>query len=450
MRRPSARTRDLLIITGLVIAGIAGIVISDSPGPRVFSESKAGASPPAPVQTRIKLPASFEYLQPGYNHTPVYSRVGVAAAPDGTVRLAWQGPDGVHVTALGPTMLRSGPDAVVRGSTEVGGLVAHDDGFALLTRRPDRNALHETAAHLVRFRGAKQAWSAPLTRAKDTSPVLAGALAWNGTKYGAYFVVHGAAGATKGHYGDKLTYTTAAGVKLKGGWTWGCSHDVGLALAPTPSGPFASVCVDDRRSGVMLSTGIGAADGAPVIQREQCWAGYCGATIGGLVRSPSGPWAVAFGSRGATSAKPTGGGRGWTVTPATATHQIALRLLRTKSRPKARTIYLTNDPSIDHVNIKIAPYGRKHFLLSWQTLATTTCKSGTCTGHFTGTHLRLVTLSGAWSGPETITQAHIGGDMATLPDGSLVWASAPNPPPYTTPLAASPSTRWLNVYRLYL
>jgi hypothetical protein len=445
MRRPSARTRNLLISVGLVLAAVTGIVISDSPRPRVFSESRAGTSPLVPVRTWIRLPVSFKYLQPGYHHTPGYARVGVAAAPDGTVRVAWQGPDGVHVTALGPTMRRSGPDTVVRGSTEVGGLVAHDDGFALLTRRPDRNTRHETAAHLVRFRGTEQAWSAPLTRAKDTSPVLAGALAWNGEKYGAYFVVHGATG----RYGDRLTYTTAAGVKLKGGWTWGCSRDVGLALAPAPSGPFASVCVDDQRSGVLLSTGVGAPADAPVIQREQCRAGHCGASIGGLVRSPSGPWAVAFGSRGATSAKPAADGRGWTVTPATATHQIALRLLRTKSRPMARTIYLTDDPSVDHVNIKIAPYGEQHFLLSWQTLAKPTCRSGTCTGRFTGTHLRLVTLSGAWSGPETITKAHIDGDMATLPDGSLVWVSAPNPPLYSSPLTASPATRRLNVYHLY-
>ena len=47
------------------------------------------------------------------------------------------------------------------------------------------------------------------------------------------------------------------------------------------SGAFTSLCFDDWRSGLFVSTSIGAPDEAPVVQREQCWAGYCGGTFAG-------------------------------------------------------------------------------------------------------------------------------------------------------------------------
>jgi len=47
-------------------------------------------------------------------------------------------------------------------------------------------------------------WAAKLTGAasNDTAPVLDGALRWDGTRFGAYFVVHGAGGFASGRYGD--------------------------------------------------------------------------------------------------------------------------------------------------------------------------------------------------------------------------------------------------------
>ncbi|MER6356953.1 hypothetical protein ABT186_35380 [Streptomyces sp. NPDC001634] len=124
------------------------------------------------------------------------------------MRVAWPAADGVHVTTLSGSLERHGPDVVVPGAKEVGGLVAHDDGFALLTRVPDSNKWGETAAALFRYRNGAQAFSTKLTGAasNDTAPVLDSQLKWNGTMYGAYFVVHGAGGFADGHYGDKLAY----------------------------------------------------------------------------------------------------------------------------------------------------------------------------------------------------------------------------------------------------
>ena len=90
-------------------------------------------------------------------------------------------------------------------------------------------------------------------------------------------------------------------------------------LAVEPADP-AVVYVGSERSGLFVSTGIGAPDVAPVVQREQCWAGYCGGTFpsrtGDLVKSATGRYATAFASRGAASAKKNpadSSGRGWTA-----------------------------------------------------------------------------------------------------------------------------------------
>ena len=238
---------------------------------------------------------------------------------------------------------RSGADTVVKGTKEAGGLVAHNDGLALLTRVADTNKWKDTAAALVRYKNGKQAFRTKLTGAasNDTSPVLDGQLAWNGKKYGAYFVVHGAGGFADGHYGDKLAYVGANGAKQSGGWGWGCSHNEGIALHPESTGAFTSFCFDDWRSGLFVSTGIAAPDNAPVVQREECWAGYCGGTYasrtGDLVKSSSGRYVTAFGSRGSASAKKNpadSSGRGWTVKPRWKTHQVALRFLKNRSTPQ--------------------------------------------------------------------------------------------------------------------
>jgi len=88
-------------------------------------------------------------------------------------------------------------------------------------------------------------------------------------------VVRGAGGPASGHFGDTLIYVDADGgvePASDGGWSWGCSHNEGIALWPIAGQPFASECGDDWRSGIFVSTGIGAPDNAPVIRRAQCTA----------------------------------------------------------------------------------------------------------------------------------------------------------------------------------
>ncbi|WP_369030242.1 RICIN domain-containing protein [Streptomyces adonidis] len=406
--------------------------------------------------SKVTLPVAFGYQEPGYNQLREWTRVDTQAAPDGSVRVAWPASDGVHVTSLSPALARQGTDTVVPDTKEVGGLVAHDDGFALLTRVPDTNKWGDTAAALIRYKDGSALFSKKLTgtASNDTSPVLDGALKWNGSKYGAYFVVHGAGGFADGHYGDKLAYVDDTGAVKSGGWDWGCSHNEGIALAPAASGDFPSLCFDDWRSGLFVSTGISAPDDAPVVQREQCWAGYCGGAYpgnsGDLVKTSTGGYATAFASRGAASAvKNTAdsSGRGWTVTPKTDTHQVALALLKDASTPGS-VVALTNDPGTDHRNVRVTPYG-KNLLVSWESVADATCKDGTCTGKFTGTHLRVVDATGKPVAADEVVDARMAGDIATLPDGSLAWAFASATPDYGSAMSGtSPTTTTLSIAHL--
>lgn len=410
--------------------------------------------------TQLDLSASTTYLQSGYNELPQWRRIDSAAAPNGDMYVAWQASGGIHVSPLTSAGKRSGSDFVVSGAQEVSGLVALNDGFALLTRMADTstNMWGETAAWLVRYHSdGSRMWAVKLTAAasNDTAPVLDGALRWDGTRFGAYFVIHGAGGFASGHYGDKLVYVSSGGAILSGGWSWGCSHNEGIDLWPQSSGAFASLCYDDWRSGLFVSTGIAAPDDAPVIQRAQCWAGYCGGIPGGLTRTSSGRFATLFSSTGMASQKlnaADSSGRGWSVTPQWHTHQVAISFLNGDATAAAgNPVYLTTDSSVDNVNPHIAPYGANGFLVSWESVARASCNAGTCTGTFTGTHLRVVDKNGRFLTADLVVQAHIAGDIAVLPNGGLAWAAPAATPSYATALyGTGPTTRTLTIATLSL
>ncbi|WLW51320.1 hypothetical protein [Streptomyces sp. YU58] len=453
-----ARHRRIRAARRPLIAGLAatGALVG------AWYATAGAATPAAPnlavTSTAVSLPAKFPYLSAGYNNTREWTRTATAVAPNGTLRVAWPASDGVHVTPLTAAGKRSAADTVVKGAKEVGGLVAHNDGFALLTRVADTNKWKETAAAIVRYTGAKKTWSTKLTgtASHDTAPLLDGQLTWNGTKYGAYFVVHGAGGFADGHFGDKLSYVSAAGKKLSGGWSWGCSHNEGIALHAEQTGAFTSLCFDDWRSGLFVSTGIGAPDNAPVVQREQCWAGYCGGTFasrtGDLVKSSTGRYATAFASRGATSAAKNPddtSGRGWTVKSKTSTHQVAVAFLKNRNSGPGKAIYLTNTKAAEHVNVRLAPYGKDRLLLSWESLKNPKCANGTCTGTFTGTHLRLIDWNGKFQSADKVVAARLTGDIAVQKDGTLTWAYVPVTPSYASALTGtSPTSATLRIARL--
>jgi hypothetical protein len=86
-------------------------------------------------------------------------------------------------------------------------------------------------------------------------------------------------------------------------------------------------------------------------------------------------------------------------------------------------------------------------LVSWESITDASCANGTCTGHFAGTHLRVVSRSGRTVGPDivgpdTVVNAHIA-------DGSLVWAFAQATLDDSGPLNGSgPTTTTLTIAHL--
>ncbi|WP_260860141.1 hypothetical protein [Streptomyces cupreus] len=77
------------------------------------------------------------------------------------------------------------------------------------------------------------------------------------------------------------------------------------------------------------------------------------------------------------------------------------------------------------------------------------CKSGTCTGTFTGTHLRLIDWNGKFQTPDKVVSARITGDIAVQKDATLTWVYVPVTPSYAKPLTgASPMSTSLRIARL--
>ncbi|WP_052438444.1 hypothetical protein [Streptacidiphilus jiangxiensis] len=359
----------------------------------------------------IKLSSAFNYLSPNGAGMPQWTRTVTAVAPGGTVDVAWQAANGIHVTRVDGRLRRTGPDTVITGAREIGGLVAFDDGFALLTRVADHNRWGETAAALIRVRDGRVAFVVKLTGATshDTAPMLDGQLAWSGGRYAAVFTVHGAGGAQNGRWGDKMVYVSDAGRILPGGRAWGCRGDTGRTLGW--SGPSAAyTCYDD-----------GTAAGSALTSGDD------------MVRTGNGSWVTALSSRGPVSSRKNL--LTWDITPRWSSHRTVLFFVDTGSRT-ARSVVLTTTAGTENINVHLAPYGRTALLVSWESVRN---------GVFTGTHFRLVDLNGRFLTPDLVLGVHVSGPIGVLANGDLVWAFVRQ-----TPLYGHRMNRWPTVTSLFL
>jgi hypothetical protein len=382
-------------------APVNGTVASSAPSMMSSSTISANIS----VST-VKLATAFSYLSPSSTGIPQWTRTVTAMAPNGTLEVAWQASDSVHVTPVNRYLRRTGADVVIAGAHEIGGLVAFDNGFALLTRVSDHNKWGETAAALIRVRNGRLAFVLRLTgsASHDTSPMLNGQLSWNGSRYAAYFTVHGTSGSTNGSYGDKMVYANDSGQMMSGGWEWGCRGDTGRTLS-WQSGSYSSACFDDSSSS---------------------------GTVGGssdMVQSGNGRSAVALSSLGPVTSKKNS--LTWKVTPRWNTHQVVVVFLAGSSSRTATSVFLTSDASTDNINVHLAPYGKSALLVSWESVKH---------GVFTGTHFRLIDLSGRFLTADVVLTIHVSGNIVVLSNGDLVWAFVRETPVYSHRLSRWPTT----------
>jgi hypothetical protein len=386
----------------------------------------------------VDVTEDIRYRRLGYNVIAEDERIAFSIASDGAPSVAWLEALGsrVHVTSLDGTLARRGADTVVDG-TDVGGLVAQPDGAALLVSRTDpgeplrdpaaSNAIAK-AAVLVRVRQGVEAAAMPLTgtasvvsatvgAARDcTASPLNGRLEWNGSRYGAYFVVHGCEGDTHASfYGDKLVYLDDGGRALPGGWDWGCSINQGIRLLPGPS-TFTPICLSDSQPSQGLNLVL---EGQPPVQLapELSAIGYSAGQLGSIVRMGDGTFVIAWSSRGLTNA----GGR---PNAAKTAPDLAFLTLDRDYRVVIDHTWLSDTPDMAELGVHLAPYGPDRLLLTWEAFSDLQCNGQTCDGTFRGTHARLLDATGHFLTPDEIIPATPNEleDIRVFPNGDLGFA----------------------------
>ncbi len=420
----------------------------------------------------IPVDRDIAWQRPGYDRFPVDERLALAVQPDGQAQLAWlevspatvaggpaQPPVGVHVTPLGTDLRRRAgqSDALVPTGEEVAGLVAHDDGFALLTRDLNPGApIHlddiPTVAYLVRFRDGAEWWRKPLTGDLSESlpeantlysPFLDGQLAWNGSVYGAYFVVRGGVGdPAEGFWRDALVFRDSLGgtpPPTMPQLAHGCQNNGGIRL------------IRDRgKSNLMASTwatlpdltGLCVQQASPelkltsleahrfVSDQEVSWAGYAGARLGSLVKVADGYLVFWLSQGDAAQAELRQG------------HDIRMARLDHDFNVVAGPTWVTRTPGTQEWNLHVAPYGENHLLMIYEDIAI----SGSAFDHgamylgtYRGTHLALLDGSGLLLADELLQDRPLAitanAEPVLLPGGDVAWPFVNPSPDYTSPTA---------------
>jgi hypothetical protein len=446
------------------------------------AEPDIDPSPACPTSLEQRLTVStigtgvdIRYKRLGYDYFPLDENILFSVSPAGRMLLAYRENNGnrIRVTRLNAQLTREGPDLSVY-AIDLGGLVAHDDGsFTLLTRRDDPGEpLRDTtttdtvgkAAYLVHILGTTELFAQPLTgtssitrasdpMARDCAPSLNGRLVWNGSKYGAYFAVHGCEGDPhEPYYGDKLVYADGDGNYLKGGWSWNCSISQGVRLLPERD-KFTALCMSDGLpyAGLNLVTeGIEPRQLAP----EKVAAGYAAGRFGSVVRLASGRYVIAWLSRGvpdtvASARRPDQASK-------QATDVALMQLDSDYSTIKSRT-WLTETPNVAETNLHIAPYGPRQLLVVYDNVEALSCTEWTCWGTYTGTSARLIDLNGKFLTPDLRIDAPPNSeqDIVVFPNGDLGWAFVPDgarnytePLPNNRGIPTVPAKQQLSIARL--
>lgn len=427
----------------------------------------------------IPVDKNVAWQKPGYDGFPVDERVALAVQPNGHVQLAWLevdpaqlgsgAPRGFHVTPLDSSLARRGDDAILVGVKEIAGLVAHDDGFALLARGANlgrRLDLGEgepdDVAFLVRGQNGRLQVQAltgsesldPAQTGTWYSPFLEGQLAWNDGTYGAYFVVRGGQGdANQGFYRDAVVFRDS--LLQPTGWpaVHGCENNHGIRLIPDtgkanlvgatwPAIPqLTGVCVQEGRPSVKL-TELEA--DRPVSVEEVGWPGYSGAQLGSLVKVPGG-YLVAWLSLGDTNDNQG--------------HDIRLARLDDSFNVTSGPTWFARTPGREEWNLHVVPYGpnRDRLLMVYGEIeisGSTGERHAMFTGNFLGTHLVLIDSHGKpissdeiVSGTPTTANSE---PVVLAPTSDVAWAFVNLAPDYTAVIAGAngPGQRTLNIARL--
>ncbi|KAF2018256.1 hypothetical protein BU24DRAFT_344419, partial [Aaosphaeria arxii CBS 175.79] len=414
----------------------------------------------------LKLSASFNPVKESYwTGYPHHRRTPFAVSPDGkSAYLAYLDASGtnVHIQQVDPSTFASvGTATTVTGGKEAAGLVAHNDGFALLTNEalPAGTANAPTdnmpVPVLYRYTSGKQTFKTFLggpgvheSAGLHASPDVNGDLAYSEAAgiYGAYFVVTAYSGAAAGHFGDAIQYVGNDGKiqQIAGASsTWGCSHNTGIAFEAADSAPFASICSEDQGA-IWLNTATQSMNGVK-ISNENVTNGGSGEPMGGMGGSYSGlarfqesdSYIFTWVSRGAKDLYPNewlGGGSTRAINR-TNNRNVAIAQMSDKKtlvgEQATSELVADGDSQVNWItqgtadcsNAHVATFDKSNALVTWEEIANPTCDfiAMGCKGAFTGSYFQLVNDGKKVGEPIKAMDVTVAGDMVTMKDGRICW-----------------------------
>ncbi|KAF2027802.1 hypothetical protein EK21DRAFT_71130, partial [Setomelanomma holmii] len=446
-----------MLISTFVLSTLASAVAAQFSGSNL--ESYVGS---------LSLSANFDPIKASYwTGLPHHRRTPFAVSPDGkSAYLAYldASETGVHVQQVDPSTFAAVGDAVtVTGGKEAGGLVAHNDGFALLTNEVMPTGTSNAppgstpVAILYRYTSGEQTFKTWLGGPDNVggmgalaSPDLNGDLAYSETAktYGAYFVVTAYSGDASGHFGDAIQYVDATGklTKVDGATSyWGCSHNTGIAFEAADTVPFASLCSEDQGA-IWLNTGdTGMSNTGVKVSNENVQNGAGNEAMGGMSGSysglarfvDSGSYIFTWVSRGAKDLTANDWmGAGYTHSEnRTVNRNVAIATFSDKKTlvGEQATSVLGGDGdkqvnwitqgSADCQNAHVAAFDGSSAIVTWEEIAEPTCEfiAMGCKGAFTGSYFQLVKDGKKVGMPLKSMDVYVAGDMVTMSDGRVCW-----------------------------
>lgn len=410
----------------------------------------------------LTLGNSFNPVQESYwTNFPHHRRTPFAVSPDGkTAYLAYLDASGtgVHVQGVDPkTFAAVGTAVTVKSGQEAGGLVAHNDGFALLTNEVISGESKDPLTVLYKYTNGKQTFRTLLGGSgigEDSlaSPHINGDLVFSEKAgyYAAYIVVTSYSGPSSGHFGDAIRYITTDGKieEIPGASSnWGCSHNTGIAFEAADKPPFASLCAEDQGAIWLNTKTQGMGNNGVKVSNEMTINGGSNEPMGGMGGSysslarfiDSDSYIFSWVSRGAVDlTRNDWMGQGYTKAQnRTNNRNVAIALFSDKNtlvgeQATSKVGAADGDSQINWVtegandcsNAHAAAFDDSHALVTWEEISDPICpfEAMGCKGKFAGTKFQLVNSKGKKIGsPIASNKVYVSGDMVTMADGRICW-----------------------------
>ncbi|CAD0087360.1 unnamed protein product [Aureobasidium vineae] len=416
----------------------------------------------------LELDYSFNPVKEAYwTDLPHHRRTPFALSPDGTrAFLAYldDSETDVHIQRVDPqTFAAVGTAVTVKGGKEAGGLVAHNDGFALFTNEAlpfgtaNAPAGSTPVPVLYRYTEGEQTFKTflggPGVHESDglsASPDLNDDLVYSEKAglYGAYFVVTDYSGWAEGHFGDSVQYVSTNGSleTLPESSAWGCSHNTGIAFEAADAVPFASICAEDQGDIWLNTNNRGMNLSGVKISNENTTNGASGESMGGMSGSYSNlarfqgedSYIFSWVSRGAVDLyENTWMGKGYVASSnRTNGRNVAIATFsdkQTMDGEQASSVVGAKDGdsqvnwlttgTADCSNAHVATFDGSNALVTWEQIDKPQCDNIAmgCQGEFSGSYFQLVNKGEKVGQPIQSMDTYVAGDMVTMSDGRICW-----------------------------